>query len=559
MKYILTILTGLLFHAFVQGQSIKIDPYHYASVKRIVVENGAVASAHPLASDVGAMILKKGGNAIDAAVAVQFALAVVYPRAGNIGGGGYAVIHLANGTNTAIDYREKAPGKATRYMFVKNGRSSPELRHNGNLAAGVPGTVAGIFLAHEKYGKLPMKELIQPAIDLAKNGFVITLRDARSFNYNQKAFKKYNTVTPVFVKPRGWYVGDTLVQKDLAHTLELIRDHGKAGFYEGETAKKIVAEMKRGNGIISLQDLKNYNAAEREPIAFDYKGYTVVSMPPSSSGGIALQQMLGMLKHYPVEEYGFESVRAVQLMTEIERRAFSDRAAYLTDPDFVKMPLKAMVSDAYLQKRMATYDPHHATPRNAIRAKIRLPVESKETTHISVVDGAGNAVAVTYTLSSNYGCKIVVGHAGFFLNNEMRAFSSNPRKGNIVNTIRPGIRMRSSMSPTVVLKDEKPYLVLGTPGSETIITSVFQTLVDIIDFNMSVSDAVNKPKFHYSRSKNMIYVEKGFPADVIKELKNMGYKFKTNRVIGRMEVIRVANGNIEAVADRRGDDSAAGY
>ena len=559
MKHILIFLTGLLCYGVVWGQSNPINPYHYASVKRVVVDNGAVASAHPLASEIGAMILKEGGNAVDAAVAVQFALAVVYPRAGNLGGGGYTVIHLANGTNEAIDYREKAPEQASRYMFVKNGHSSTALRHNGQLASGVPGTVAGIFLAHEKYGKLPMQALIQPAIDLANDGFVLTSNAARSFNYNQSAFRKCNTVTPVFVRTDGWQKGDTLVQKDLAHTLALIRDQGKSGFYEGETAGKIVAEMQRGNGIISLKDLKKYEASERVPIVFDYKGYTVVAMSPSSSGGIAVQQMLGMLKRYPIGAYGFESLRAVQLMTEIERRAFSDRAAYLSDPDFIRMPLKAMVTDHYLKGRMATYSPKHATPRNAIRAKIKLPVESKETTHISVVDRAGNAVAVTYTLSSNYGCKVVVGHAGFFLNNEMRAFNSNPRDGLIVNTIRPDIRMRSSMSPTVVLKQGKPYLVLGTPGSETIITSVFQTLVDIIDFDMSVSDAVNAPKFHYNRTGNTLYIEKGFPSPVVEAMQQMGYRFEKNRVIGRMEVIRIADGKIEAVADRRGDDSASGY
>lgn len=543
-----------------------IDPYDYSSVKRIVVKNGAVASAHPLSSSIGAAIFKEGGNAIDAAIATQLALAVVYPSAGNVGGGGFTVIHLANGKNTTIDYREKAPGHASRNMYLdKNGHVIPRASRDGNLAVGVPGTVAGIFLAHEEYGKLPMKVLIQPAINLAKDGFVITADEARRLNAYQEDFKAFNTVQPVFVKSGEWRAGDTLVQTDLARTLELIRDQGKAGFYAGETAKKIVAEIKRGNGLITLVDLKNYQAVEREPVSFDYKGYTLVSMPPPSSGGVLLRQMLSMLKNYPVGTYGFESVRAVQLMTEIERRAFADRATYLGDPDFIKIPLQTMVSDTYLQKRMADYNPDAATPSKDIQAGVILP-ESHETTHISVVDSAGNAVAVTYTLNGLYGSRVVVGHAGFFLNNEMDDFSAKPgapNKNGLVgaeaNAIVPGKRMLSSMSPTIVLKGNKPYLVLGTPGSATIITSVFQTIVNILDFNMSVSDAVNKPKFHHQWKPDLIDIENGFPDSVVLKLKKMGYSIRELNSIGRTEVIKIDGDSIEAVADSRGDDSADGY
>lgn len=572
MKVIPVFLILSLFSFKQSHPNKEIDPFHYKPVKHIIVEHGAIATANPLASEVGAMILKEGGNAVDAVIAAQLALTVVYPVAGNIGGGGFMVIHLKNGKNTTIDFREKAPGKATRDMYLdENGHADPELSRNGYLAVGVPGTVAGIFLAHEKYGKLPMKALIQPAINLAENGFAISASQAHLFNVEQDAFKKYNSVKPVFIKPEGWKAGDTLIQKDLAHTLELIRDNGKAGFYEGETAQKIVAEMQRGGGIISLADLKNYNAKERIPVKFDYKGYTIVSMPLPSSGGILLQQMLGMLKSYPIEKYGFETTRSVQLMTEIERRAYADRAKFLGDADFVKVPVKTLVSEQYLQKRMADYDPDQATPSKNIEAGNILP-ESEETTHLSVVDSAGNAVAVTYTLNALYGSKVVVGHAGFFLNDEMDDFSAKPGAPNMfgllgaeANAIQPGKRMLSSMTPTIVLKNDKPYLVLGTPGGATIITSVFQTIVDLLDFNMSVSDAVNKPKFHEQWKPDVVYVEKGFPDSVKQAMSKMGYTFKERSAIGRTEVIRITRDSvsgekvIEAVADRRGDDSVAGF
>lgn len=559
----------LILSAFVRpcyAQAVRqIDPFNHTAVKHLTVKNAAVASACPLASDIGAMILEQGGNAIDAAVAVQFALAVTYPRAGNIGGGGFLVAHLADGRNVAIDYREQAPGKATRRMFIRNGKSNSGLRHNGHLAAAVPTTLAGIFLAHQEYGSLPMRDLIQPAVELARHGFALPASEARSYNYEQDAFEAYNTVRPAFIKEGRWKAGDTLVQADLARTLELIRDHGLKGFYEGETAQKIVDEMARGNGLISLADLRHASATGavlREPIVFDYKGHTIISMSPSSSGGIALQQMLGMLEHYPIGSYGYATVASVQLMTEIQRRMFSDRARYITDPDFATMPLKEMVSPPYLKERIANYTPGKMTPQNEIRSTKNLPVklkESTETTHLSVVDTDGNAVSVTYTLSSNYGNKVVVGGAGFFLNNEMRAFNSNPPKGGIVNTIQPYIRMRSSMSPTVVLKEGRPWLILGTPGSETIITSIFQTLINIIDFGMSTYDAVNQPKFHFAHTPGELQLETGFPQEVATALEKMGYTIKRNQKIGRMEVIRIEGDSIEAVADSRGNDSASGY
>ena len=542
-----------------------INPYEYTIQKKVSASNGAVVSAHPLASAAGIAIMKQGGNAIDAAIATQLALAVVYPGAGNIGGGGFTVIRLSNGSNITIDYREKAPGTASRDMYLDNqGNAQTTLSQNGHLASGVPGTIAGIFDCM-KYANLPFKTLVQPAIDLAEKGFVITEAEARSLNNTREAFIKYNTVTPVFVKAGEWKAGDTLIQKDLANTLKRIRDKGKKGFYEGKTAELIVAEMKRANGIISADDLEHYEAKEREPVVFDYKGYTIITMPLPSSGGVLLPQMMHMIEDQPVKQYGFESAQAVQLMTEIERRAYADRAKYLGDADFYKVPVKMLTSKAYATERMKDYDPHTAGNSKTIQAG--TIAESEETTHFNVYDKKGNAVSVTTTLNGGYGSKTVVGGAGFLLNNEMDDFSVKPGVPNMygavgadANAIAPGKRMLSSMTPTIVLKGSKPFLVLGTPGGTTITTSVFQTLIDILDFDMSIEDAVNKPKFHHQWLPDEIMVEAAFPQSVRQQLQQMGYKVIQRGSIGRTEVIRVdPNGKIEAAADIRGDDAAAGY
>ena len=544
--------------------SAPVNPYEYTIQKKITGSTGAVVSAHPLASEIGIAIMKQGGNAIDAAIATQLALAVVYPAAGNIGGGGFTVIRLANGSNITIDYREKAPDKAYRDMYLdKQGNAQTELSQNGHLSSGVPGTIAGLFDCM-KYAKLPFKKLIQPAIDLAEKGFAITEGEARSLNSYTALFTKYNTVSPVFVKQTGWKAGDTLVQHDLANTLKRIRDKGKAGFYEGETARLIVEEMKRANGIISYDDLKNYEAKEREPVVFDYKTYKIITMPLPSSGGVLLPQMMHMIEDKSVKEYGFLSAQAVQLMTEIERRAYADRAKFLGDVDFYKVPVKKLTSKAYAAERMKDYNPQTAGTSLAIQAGI-IP-ESEETTHFSVCDKNGNAVSVTTTLNGGYGSKTVVGGAGFLLNNEMDDFSIKPGVPNMygavgadANAIAPGKRMLSSMTPTIVLKNNKPFVVVGTPGGTTITTSVFQTLVDILEFDMSTDDAVNKPKFHHQWLPDQIDVEAAFPQAVRQQLQQMGYKVIQRGNIGRTEVIKIENSHIEAVADGRGDDSAAGY
>ncbi|MEJ8819233.1 gamma-glutamyltransferase [Lacibacter sp. H407] len=545
-----------------QGQ---INPYNYSIEKKITVQKGAVVTAHPLASKVGVMILKKGGNAFDAAIATQLALAVVYPGAGNIGGGGFLVGHTSKGQSIALDYREKAPSAASRDMYLdKEGNAQTSISQNGHLASGVPGTVAGLFATHA-YAKLPFKQLIQPAIDLAEKGFVITESEASSLNATMGSFVRYSSKQHAFIKYGGWKAGDTLVQKDLANTLKRIRDGGQKGFYEGETARLIVAEMKRGGGMISLADLKNYKAAKREAMLSNYKGYTIIGMPLVSSGGLLIQQMMGMTEPRNIAQYGFHSWQAVQLMVEVERRAYADRAEFLGDRDFVKVPVKKLTSPEYLRERMSDYDMNKAG-NSKTTGHGNVDPQSEETTHLSVYDQWGNAVAVTTTLNGGYGSRTVVGGAGFLLNNEMDDFSIKPGVPNMygalgteTNAIAPNKRMLSSMSPTIVLKDGKPYLVLGTPGGTTITTQVYQVLLNTLEFNLSLEDAVWKPRFHHQWLPDVVYVEKAFPMDVRTKLEEMGYKIVERNNIGRFEAIKIVNGKVEAVADNRGDDHAEGY
>jgi gamma-glutamyltranspeptidase/glutathione hydrolase len=544
------------------------DAYHYTVRKTTIASKGAVVSAHPLASGAGLAVLKQGGNAFDAAITTQLVLAVVYPAAGNIGGGGFMVAHTAKGRNITLDFREKAPAGATRDMYLDAaGNARTDLSQNGHLASGVPGAIAGIF-AELKYARLPISKLIQPAIDIAENGFAITEAEARSLNGTQNAFKRYNTVAPVFVKEGAWKAGDTLIQKDLAKTLRRIRDNGAKGFYEGETARLILEEMQRGKGIITAQDLKAYTAKEREPSVFPYKQYTVVTMPLPSSGGVVLQQMLKMVEDQPLASYGFESVKAVHLMTEVERLAYADRAEFLGDRDFYSVPVDTLTSKTYLRHRMMAFQPDRAGSSKEIGAGVLNP-KSEETTHFETVDAEGNAVSVTTTLNGGYGSRVVVGGAGFFLNNEMDDFSVKPgvpnmygAVGNEANAIAPGKRMLSSMTPTIVLDKGRPYLVTGTPGGTTITTSVFQTLVDVLDFGLSPEDAVNKPKFHHQWLPDELYIESGFPSDVQEQLKAMGYTVSRRGSIGRTELIIIGaspDHKITAVGDNRGDDTAEGY
>jgi gamma-glutamyltranspeptidase/glutathione hydrolase len=542
------------------------QPFPYHINKHAICGNGAVVSAHPLASQAGIQMLKEGGNAVDAAIATQLALAVVYPGAGNIGGGGFMVARLADGSNITVDFREKAPAGASRNMYLDSNQNViPGKSENGHPAAGVPGSVAGIF-NYYRFAKLPFSKLIGPAIVLAEKGFAITAAEAADLNDHQEDFKKYNSQITVFVKNSGWKAGDILIQKDLAKTLQRIRDKGAKGFYEGETARLIVEEMHRGGGLITYEDLKDYSAKQREPVQFNYKkDYTIITMPLPSSGGILLPQMMRMVEDRNLNQYGFETPESVHLMAEVERLAYADRAEYLGDADFFKVPVKTLISYPYLKQRMKNFHPDSAGNSDIIKAgQIH---ESEETTHFDTYDKEGNCVSITTTLNDVYGCRTVVAGAGFLLNNEMDDFSAKPGVPNMygaiggdANAIAPGKRMLSSMTPTIVLFRGKPFLVLGTPGGTTITTSVFQTLIDIIDFGMSASDAVNKPKFHHQWLPDTLYVEKNFPKQVIERLEKMGYHVQEREAIGRTEVIRISpSGEIEAVADWRGDDDAACY
>ena len=529
-------------------------------------DKGMVVSAHPLASEAGAKILKMGGNAFDAAIATQFALAVVYPQAGNIGGGGFLVGTTNKGEKFALDYRETAPIKASRDMYLdEKGNANTDLSQNGRLAVGVPGSISGMFYTHKKFGKLPMAALIQPAIDLAEKGFAVTLREANLLNSTKEDFLKHNSHKTAFTKDIPWKQGDLLIQKELANTLKAIQKNGEKGFYEGKNAQFLVDEMKKGNGIISLEDLKNYKTRERKVLSFDYKGNEIISMPLPSSGGPLLAQMLKMASYENLEKYEQNSPEALQIMVEAERRAYADRAEYMGDPDFIEDKTQMLISDEYLKNRWKNFSFEKATPSAEVGNIISQPKESEQTTHISIIDKFGNAASITTTLNGLYGSKVVVKGGGYFLNNEMDDFSVKPGVPNMfgavggeANSIVPNKRMLSSMTPTIVLKNGKPYIVVGTPGGTTIPTSVFQSIVNAIDFKLSPNFVINAPKFHHQWLPEVIYTEKNFPQNTIKVLEQKNYKFENRNVIGRTEMIILdENGNAIAVADGRGDDSVA--
>lgn len=529
-------------------------------------EKGLVVSAHPLASEAGAKILKKGGNAFDAAIATQFALAVVYPQAGNIGGGGFLVGVKNNGEKIALDYRETAPKNASRDMYLnEKGKANTDLSQNGRLAVGVPGSISGMFYTHQKFGKLPMNVLIQPAIDLAEKGFAITEKEANLLNVTKEDFLKHNSHKTAFTKETPWKQGDILVQKELAQTLRNIQKYGENAFYEGKNAQLLVAEMKRGKGIITLEDLKNYKTKERKALNFDYKNHEIVSMPLPSSGGTLLAQMLKISSFENLEKFEQNSPEAVQIMVEAERRAYADRAEFMGDPDFITDKTQMLISDEYLKNRWKNFSFEKATPSSEVGKIITQPKESTETTHISIIDKFGNAVSVTTTLNGLYGSKVVVKGGGYFLNNEMDDFSVKPGVPNMfgavggeANSIAPNKRMLSSMTPTIVLQNGKPKIIVGTPGGTTIPTSVYQSIVNVLDFKMNPNLAVNSAKFHHQWLPEIVFVEKNFPQNTIKNLEQKNYTFEKRGGIGRTEMIVIdENGNATAVADGRGDDSVA--
>ncbi|MCH7783709.1 gamma-glutamyltransferase [candidate division KSB1 bacterium] len=531
-------------------------------------QGGVVVSTQKIASEVGTAILKKGGNAVDAAVAVSFALAVVHPSAGNIGGGGFMVIRMPDGTSTTIDYREKAPAKAHRDMYLdENGDIVRGLSTRGALAVGVPGTVAGTLMALEKYGTMSREEVIQPSIDLAANGWILD----RPIGGDR--FKRFPSSDMVFNKSDGssYDEGELFVQKDLAKTLELIAEKGSDGFYKGTVADLFVKTMEEHNGLITHEDLANYQASERAPVTGNYRGYEIISMAPPSSGGTCLIQLLNILERYDIAELGWNTPETVHLVVEAERRVYADRAEYLGDSDFYDVPVKKLLSKGYADIRSKDIDTSHATPSNDVTHGDvdQLPIESEETTHYSVVDKNGMSVAVTTTLNGGYGSLLVVDGAGFLLNNEMDDFSSKPGEPNMygllgseANAIEPNKRMLSSMTPTIVAKDGKNFMIIGTPGGSTIITTVLQCIMNVIDHGMSIREAVTAPRFHHQWMPDRIdHEEKAFTDITIAKLEALGHTLRT-RGIGDAHgiIIDPENGWFFGGADPRSRSSAvAGY
>ncbi|MCZ4225406.1 gamma-glutamyltransferase [Pedobacter sp. SJ11] len=533
-------------------------------------KNGMVVSAHPEASEVGIAILKKGGNAVDAAVAVQFALAVVYPNAGNLGGGGFMVYRSAKGEINALDFREKAAASASRDMYLDSvGNPIVNKSLYGHLAAGVPGSVDGMVEAHKKYGKLSWAEVVQPAVDLSQNGFRITKRQASELNGLHRDLMKFNPDGTAFINLEStWKENDLLVQKELANTLKLVQEKGRAGFYEGAVADSIVAEMQKGKGLITKTDLQNYHAAWRKPITGTYRGYKIITMPPTSSGGIALVQLLQSVEPYPLKKWGYNKDSTVQVIVEAERRVYADRATHLGDPDFYAVPKNELLDRQYNKQRMASFTWDAATPSSAVLAGNVKGKEHEETTHFSIVDKEGNAVSITTTLNGSYGSLVVVKGGGFLLNNEMDDFSVKPGAPNMyglvggeANAIAPNKRMLSSMTPSILEKDGKLFMVVGTPGGSTIITSVFQTIINVIDFEMPMQSAVAAKKFHHQWLPDEVYVEKdALDSLTTAKLKAKGYKIQARGAIGRVDaILKTKWGAYQGGADPRGDDKAVGY
>ena len=533
----------------------------------IVSKNAMVVSARSEASQIGIDILKMGGNAFDAMIATELALAVTYPSAGNIGGGGFMVYRKNDGSVGALDYREKAPIKSTKDMYLdENGDIIEGLSMIGALSVGVPGTIAGIFEVHEKFGSLPIKDIFEPVIKLAKDGVVVTEKQSQKIKENQQYFKLVNKTPTLFDK--DFKTNDLIRYENLASTLNRIMINGKDEFYRGETASKLVKYIQENGGIISLEDLDNYKPVWREPVIFEYDDLNIISMSPPSSGGICINQILKMIEPYDLEELGHNSVNYIKLLVEAERRSFADRSHFLGDPDFVKISVDKLVNEEYLKNRMKnfTFD----EPTNSFNLKhgnISI-VESEETTHYSIVDSFGNAIAATTTLNGSYGSKLYCDELGFFLNNEMDDFSSKPGFpnmygliGGVANKIEPEKRMLSSMTPTIVEKNNQLYMTLGTPGGSTIITSVIQTILNVHEFNMSMNEAVNSPRFHHQWMPDSIRIESDRFSTIIKdELEKSGYKLNDKGLIGRVDGILIkSDKTLEGGADKRGDDTAIGY
>ena len=525
----------------------------------------AVVSARKEASDIGIAIMAKGGNAFDAMIATDLALSVCYPNAGNLAGGGFFVFRKANGEKGSLDYREKASENASKNMFLDNNENIiPDKSTLGGMAVGVPGTVAGLYEIYEKMATLPWATLVQPAIDLAEKGFVVTKKQENSLNSKRSDFIKVNGKETFY--GYKFKAGDTIKNDAIASTLKIIQKKGKKGFYEGPIAQLIVDKVKKTGGIISLNDMKNYSPVWRDLINFKYKDLDVFSMGPPSSGGICLGQIMKMIEPFSIKEYGHNSLKYIQLLTEAQRRSYADRSEYLGDPDFINIPQSKLISNKYLKSRMNNFSFDKATSSSDLSYGEVFIDESNETTHYSIIDPEGNAVAVTTTLNAGYGSKVYVEKGGFFLNNEMDDFSSKPGTPNMfglvgseANSIQPEKRMLSSMTPTIIEKNGQVSMILGTPGGSTIITSVLQTILNVYEFQMSIQEAVNAPRFHHQWLPDEIRLEPEKFDHLIPNLLNKGYFIKPEKeLIGRVDALYIdSKGLIQAAADPRGDDFAS--
>lgn len=534
----------------------------------LIAENAMVVSAKEEASKIGLDIMKQGGNAFDAMVATDLALLVTYPVAGNIGGGGFMVFRLADGTSGALDYREMAPISATKNMYLEQeGKVVSDNSKTGALAIGVPGTIAGLFEIHKKFGTISIEKLIQPAINLANNGIVITEAQAKRFSQHKVSFRKVNQKRILY--DQQWRAGDTIRNPLLAKTLERIKTHGRDGFYKGKTADLIVNKVQNLGGIITKEDLENYNVKWREPIIFNYNSHKIISMPPPSSGGICLAQILKTIEPFNIGQYKHNSKKYIQLIVEAERRSYADRSYFLGDPDFVDIPTESLISTKYLSQRMKSFNWNKATKSSDLTRGSLLGFESDETTHYSIVDHYGNSVSVTTTLNGAYGSKVFVDKGGFFLNNEMDDFSSKPGTPNMfgligaeANSIAPKKRMLSSMSPTIIETNGQLKMVLGSPGGSTIITTVLQNILNVLHYNMTIQESVSEPRFHHQWLPDNIKFEPSFDTVVFGPLKKLGYKIDNSnfQVIGKTDAILVLpDGRLEGGADPRGDDKAEGF